>query len=70
MSGRDHVRVPNVEIGNDSRSGLSFAVKIDGRWLWCPYDVTHKREINSKVVGQDAIEVERWWLEHNEVEVE
>jgi hypothetical protein len=67
MSGTDHVRVENVEIGVDSNSGKSFNVKIDGLWLWCPYSVIRKREINQQVHGEDAIEVERWWLEHNEV---
>lgn len=69
MSGADHVRVEGVEVGVDSRSGQSYSVKIDGLWLWCPYSITKKREINHKVHGQDAIEVERWWLEHNEVGV-
>lgn len=65
-----YVRVENVEIGVDSNSGLSYSVKIDGKWLWCPYSVTRKREINPKVNGQDVVEIERWWLERNNVEVE
>lgn len=65
-----HVKIENVDIGADSHSGLAFSCKIEDKHYWVPYSVCRARHINKQVHNMDAIEVEAWWAEKNEIEGE
>ena len=55
-------------VGDDSRSGLAFKFTTDDTSHWVPYSARRARHVNTKVKGQDKIEVEKWWAEKNEIE--
>ena len=64
----DTVRLEPVEIGDESASGKAVQVKIDGDWKWIPLSLVHEMHRDPRVLGQDAIVLERWFAEKEGLE--
>lgn len=64
------VRVSDISIGADSRTGMAFHIEAEsGDGFWVPYSVCRKRTVTHNKL-QDSIEVTAWWCEKNEIEGE
>ena len=57
----DDVTFSEVEVGEDSASGLAVRVRFEDELLWVPYSQMQKIERDPKVKGQDKITVTSWW---------
>lgn len=50
-----------VEVGEDSKTGLAVRVRFEDELIWVPYSQVKKIERDPKVKGQDKITVTAWW---------
>lgn len=57
----DDVTFSEVEVGEDSKTGLAVRVRFEDELICVPYSQVKKIERDPKVKGQDKITVTAWW---------
>lgn len=67
MGSIDSVWLEEVEVGDDSKSGMAVNCIIEGEEYWIPYSIIRKIERNLRVTGNDRVEVEWWWAKEKEL---